>query len=52
MQFSNEIAPKCGENCPISGRRKKAQNPVTSVAVVVFFGPDQCLQNGGFYEIV
>ena len=23
VQCSKEIAPKCGENCPISGRRKK-----------------------------
>ena len=40
---SKEITPKCGENCPISGRRKRTQNPVTSLAVVVFFffGPER-----------
>ena len=38
VQFSKDIAPKCGENCPIhSGAEKKAQNPVTSLAVLFFF---------------
>ena len=37
VQISKEIAPKCGENWPISGRRKKTKNPVTSLAVMFFF---------------
>ena len=35
VQFGKEIAPKCGENCPVSGWRKKGQNPVTSLAAMV-----------------
>ena len=30
-KFSKEVAPKCGENCPIFGRRKKRQNPVPKI---------------------
>ena len=25
MEFNEEITPKCGENCPISGQRKKCR---------------------------
>ena len=39
---SRQIAPKCGENClTTSVRKKKAQNPVTSLAVMVVFGPER-----------
>ena len=37
VQFSKEIAPKCGENCPISGRRRKKRRILSRLWLSCFF---------------
>ena len=51
--ISKEIAPKCGENCPIPGAEEEAQNPVTSLAVMVVWSQEGVLRKccGKFAEI-
>ena len=39
VQFSQEIAPNCGENCPMSGRRKR-HRILSPLWLSLFFGPE------------
>ena len=40
VQFSKEMAPRCGENCPTSGQRKK-RSILSRLWLSWFFGPEQ-----------
>ena len=47
VQLSKEIAPKRGDNCPVSGRRERPKNPVMSSGCHGCLGPEK-----GIFEVL